>query len=70
MSLTTEQAIVTVTVTGTDLKDAPGKLADVLEPYPNARIVTLVKQSHWLNPMRCRASLLAVIEYDSPAAEQ
>lgn len=62
MPLTRTQAIVTVTVKGTDLDEAPERISEVLEPYPNARIVTMTQKSNWITSMRGETSLLAVIE--------
>lgn len=68
MSLTRTQAIVTVTVKGADLDQAPQKLSEALEPYPDARIVTVLQKTNWMTSLRGETSLLAVIDYN-PAAE-
>lgn len=63
MSLTRTQTILTVTVKGTDLNEAPDKLTRALEPYPDARIVTMTQKSNWMTSLRGDTSLLVVIEY-------
>lgn len=70
MSLTRTQAIVTATVKGTDLEEAPQRLSEALEPYPDARIVTVLQKSNWVTSMRGETSLLAVIEYNPAAVEE
>lgn len=70
MSLTRTQAIVTATVKGTDLDDAPRKLSEALEPYPDARIVTMLQKSNWVTSMRGETSLLAVIEYTPAGVDE
>lgn len=63
MSLTRTQTILTVTVKGTDLNEAPDELTRALEPYPDARIVTMTQKSNWMTSLRGATSLLVVVEY-------
>lgn len=70
MPLTRTQAIVTATVKGTDLDEAPQKLAEALEPYTDARIVSLTQKSNWITSLRGESSLLAVIEYSPTPANE
>jgi hypothetical protein len=70
MPLTRTQAIVTATVKGTGLDEAPRKLTEALEPYADARIVSLIQKSNWMTSMRGETSLLAVIDYTSVTANE
>lgn len=51
-------------VKGTDFRKAPRKISEALEPYPDARIVTMTQKSNWA------ASVLLVIDYNPDAVER
>lgn len=66
MSLTRSQAI--ITVQGADLDDASLKLLSALEPYPDARIVSLIEKDVWKVAPPGDTALLVVVEY-SPTGQ-
>jgi hypothetical protein len=70
MSLIPTQAIITATIKGTDLDKAPQTLSEALEPYPDARIVTVTQKTNWMTSMRGETSLLAVIEYNAVSGHE
>lgn len=60
MSLNSSQAIVAVTVKRHKSDELPQKLTQALEPYPNARIVSLTQTADPFSDMQ----VLAVVEYN------
>lgn len=63
MSLAPNQTVVTVTVKGTGLDDAPEKIRETLEPYPDARIIAVTQKSNWITSLSGETTLLVAIEY-------
>ena len=65
MALVSNQALVTVTISGFDLAQAAKLLEEQLVAYPQARIVALVQQP---NTFEGKSTLLAVVEYAAGSA--
>lgn len=57
-------------VKGTDLRKAPREISEALEPYPDARIVSMTQKSNWATSLRGNASVLLVIDYTPDAVER
>jgi hypothetical protein len=61
MSPAPNQAIITAVVKV--LADAPEELREVLEPYPDARIIAITQKSNWVTSFSGETALLDAIEY-------
>lgn len=69
MSLTREQALVTVVVKGRGLTAAPETIREALVPYRDARIVTITRKTDWFGTFSHYTSLLVVIDYEPTEAD-
>lgn len=69
MSLIHSQALITATVKGPGLVDAPDKIREALMPYPDARIITITQKTNWFGSFTNDTTLLVAIEYTPTDAE-
>lgn len=69
MSLIREQALVTVDVKGRGFAEAPAKIREALEPYRDARIISITRKTDWMGSFGTPTSLLIVIEHTPSEAE-
>lgn len=68
MALVTNQALVSVTVSGFDLARAARELEGELRAYPQARIISLTQQSNFFAGLFGKSTLLAAVEYTAGSA--
>lgn len=62
MSLINGQALITVTVTPSRFAEAADKMRAALEPYPDARIISVTRSTNWFGFVP-KVTLLVAVEY-------
>ena len=71
MALTHDQAILSVTTKGADLRKAIDALEARLDAYPEARIISLNHNvDQWAGFFSAKTSLVAVVEFTPPSSNE